>query len=91
MKLILSLTISLWSLLIFGQDVIFLDEVTKRPISNVNIFNNNFGTISNVDGIANLSGFNANDFIQIKHISYVDLKIEKDYKIKCIYTQTHTY
>ena len=91
MKFILSLSISLWSLLIFGQDVIFIDEVTKRPISNVNIFNNNFGTISNVDGIANLSGFNANDFIQIKHISYIDLKIEKNGLQDKVYLYPNSY
>jgi len=61
---------------IFSQNVHILDNFNK-PISSVNAFNKTTYSISNENGIVDLSKFSENDSISFSHINFVDTTIQK--------------
>ena len=61
-----------------AQNIIILDKTTKKPIKNVNIYNNNVGTTSNKDGVCNLKIFNLKDLISFSAIGYQIIQLKKE-------------
>ena len=77
MKYLYTVILLFTQTVLYGQSVLVLDEVTRKPIAEVNIFNTNQGTISSENGIANLLKFNSKDLIKIQHVGYVNQEIIK--------------
>lgn len=61
-----------FSFLGFSQNLKILDQETGKTIKNVTIFNQNqtISTVSNNNGIADISKFSAKDVLVFSHISY---------------------
>ena len=60
------------------QNIIIIDNSTKKPIKNVNIYNDNIGTTSNKDGFCNLKIFNLKDLISFSAIGYQIIQLKKE-------------
>lgn len=77
MKRIFTLLIAFYSITSFAQKIKVIDEETSFPIGEVAIYNKNLtiSTITNDDGIADLSDFNQKDFLLISHVSYASISI----------------
>ncbi len=72
----------------FSQTVKVVDKTNLQPIENVYIFNKEKSTLTNNEGIANISDFDKNDSISFQHpsfknyiISYKELE-NLDFKIE---------
>ena len=77
MKRIFTLIIAFYSIISFGQKIKVLDEETGFPISEVAIYNKNLtiSTITDKEGIAELSDFKRTDVLLISHVAYSTLNI----------------
>ncbi|WP_249559188.1 TonB-dependent receptor [Cellulophaga sp. 20_2_10] len=69
---------------IFAQEIIILDQDTKEPIQDVAIFNSDKSktALTSFNGSANLSVFNKNERITLKHIGYQTKKTTKNLLLK---------
>jgi hemoglobin/transferrin/lactoferrin receptor protein len=78
MKRIFTLLIVFYSITSFGQKIKVVDDETGFPISEVAIYNKNLtiSTITNDDGIADISDFNQKDVLLISHVSYATFNIK---------------
>lgn len=78
------LIILLLTNLISGQDIIILDAETKEPVINVALFNNDKSktALSDFDGKCDISVFNPNERITIRHLSYQTKKTTKQLLIR---------
>jgi len=72
MKKIFTLLIAFYSITSFTQKIKVIDDETDFPIGEVAIYNKNLtiSTITNDDGIADISNFNKTDILLISHVSY---------------------
>ena len=91
MKYLYTVILLFTQTVLYGQSVVVLDEVTRKPIAEVNIFNTNQGTISSENGIANLLKFNSKDLIKIQHVGYVNQEIIKSLIKDSIYLTPNLY
>lgn len=84
MKSFFSLLFILSTAIVFSQDVIVLDKNTNQSIPGVAVYNASKGTstITNLDGVANIAGFNNDETIYFKHISYQTIKVSKSEILK---------
>tara|TARA_R110002050_G_scaffold41242_1_gene100063 strand:+ start:56662 stop:59070 length:2409 start_codon:yes stop_codon:yes gene_type:complete len=62
-----------------SQDLILVDYASKQPIYGVHIFNLNAtkSTVSDTNGKADISEFNANELLVISHTSYTQILFKK--------------
>ena len=60
-----------------AQRIYFVNLENSKPISNVNISSESKGTVSGIDGAADISQFNINEEVLIQHISYVPIQLLK--------------
>ena len=69
---------------IFAQEIIILDQDTKEPIQDVAIFNSDKSktALTSFNGSADLSVFNKNERITLKHIGYQTKKTTKNLLLK---------
>lgn len=69
----------------YAQEIIFKDHSTNEVITNVAIFNTDHSksTVSDIDGKADISNFNATEIIHFSHISYKNFSLIKS-KIKTL-------
>lgn len=75
---------SLFFLLAFylpGQEIIVVNSSTGAPVENVAVFNKDKSksTLTNTEGIANISLFNQNDSIYFQHTAYDNAILTKSY------------
>ncbi len=79
MKRLTSLFLFLFVTLAFSQDITILNNITYEPIPGVAVFNasKSKNTITDLNGNANLKGFNDIEFIYFRHLSYQTLKTTK--------------
>jgi len=75
MKRIFTLLIAFYSITSFAQKIKVLDEETGFPISDVAIYNKSLSisTVTDSNGIADLSDFNERDILIISHVSYTTI------------------
>jgi len=75
MKRIFTLLIAFYSITSFAQMIKVLDEETGFPISDVAIYNKSLliSTVTDSNGIADLSDFNERDILIISHVSYTTI------------------
>ena len=75
MKRIFTLLIAFYSITSFAQKIKVLDEETGFPISDVAIYNKSLliSTVTDSNGIADLSDFNERDVLIISHVSYTTI------------------
>lgn len=68
----------------FAQEIIVLDQDTKEPIQDVAIFNSDKSktALTTFNGNADLSVFNKNERITLKHIGYQTKKTTKNLLLK---------
>ncbi|SFW53120.1 TonB-dependent receptor plug domain-containing protein [Cellulophaga fucicola] len=68
----------------FAQEIIILDQDTKEPIQDVAIFNSDKSktALTTFNGNADLSVFNKNERITLKHIGYQTKKTTKNLLLK---------
>ncbi len=80
MKSFFSLLTILSTTIVFSQEVTVLDRNTNQSIPGVALFNasKQTSTITDLDGAANIDGFENSDTIYFKHISYQTFKISKN-------------
>ena len=63
----------------FAQQVRVIGKADQQPISQCYIYNadKSVTAVTNLEGIADLSGFGPKDMLTFSHISYVPLVIER--------------
>ena len=79
MKLLFSLLFVLSATLVFSQDVVVINNYTKRVIPGVAIYNASkiTSSITDFDGKASLNNFSDDEIVYFKHLSYKILKTDK--------------
>jgi hemoglobin/transferrin/lactoferrin receptor protein len=91
MKAIYVLILFLSNTVLYSQTIYIIDELTKKQISNANIFNASNGTVSNKKGAVDLSKFKSTDLISIQHISYINRDVLKSLINDTIYLIPNSY
>jgi hypothetical protein len=76
--------------ILLGQIVIIKDSLLNTPIENASLIFKKSGTVSNGDGIVDISIFNNHDIIEISHLSYNSKKVVKKKIISTIYLTQKT-
>ena len=74
-----------------AQRVYFVNLENSKPISNVNISSGSKGTVSGIDGAADISQFNINEEVLIQHISYVPIQLLKKEIKDTIFLKSNQY
>ncbi len=77
MKRIFTLLIVFYSITIFGQKIKVVDDETGFPISEVAIYNKTLtiSTVTDDDGLADISSFKLQDLLLVSHVSYTTFSI----------------
>ncbi len=77
MKIAILILITFYANIIIGQTVTIKDSLTSANIKNATLSSSGYGVISNQNGITDISLFNADDIIEISHVSYYPKKVAK--------------
>ncbi|MFN4762153.1 TonB-dependent receptor plug domain-containing protein [Gillisia sp. Q332] len=79
MRVLLGLFLFLFFSNSYAQEIMVLDRGSRIPLSNVAIYNKERtrSTLTNLDGIANISGFSSDQILIFKHVSHHELRIKK--------------
>ncbi len=79
MRVLLGLLLFLFFSNSYAQVITVLDRESKIPLSNVAIYNKDKtkSTLTNFDGIADISGFSSDQILIFKHVSHFELHIKK--------------
>ncbi|MGM1054592.1 MAG: TonB-dependent receptor plug domain-containing protein [Bacteroidota bacterium] len=79
MRVLLGLLIFSFFNISYAQEITVLDRESKAPLSNVAIYNKEKtkSTLTNFDGIADISGFLSDQILIFKHVSHHELRIKK--------------
>ena len=91
MKAIYVLILLLSNTILYSQTIYVIDGLTKKQISNANIFNGSNGTVSNKKGAVDLTIFKSTDLISIQHISYINRDVLKSLINDTIYLIPSSY
>ena len=62
----------------FSQTILLVDQITRHPIEDVNVFVHSQGTTTDSNGLCNVDIFKKNDTITFSAIGYETLKIYFD-------------
>ncbi len=64
---------------IYAQQVQVFDEESHEPLESVVLYNaeKSKSTLTDLDGMANISAFDEDEVIHLKHVNYVDRSIKK--------------
>ncbi|TDN95135.1 hemoglobin/transferrin/lactoferrin receptor protein [Salegentibacter sp. 24] len=64
---------------IFSQEIQVLDDESQKPLASVALYNTNKSksTLTNFDGIADISAFENDEVIHFNHINYSDKSLNK--------------
>ena len=64
---------------IFSQEIQVIDAISKEPVANVSVFNENQTKhqVTNIHGKVTITEFNKDEFLFFKHLSYQNVKILK--------------
>jgi len=79
MKNIIFIITIIFTVSIYSQENLYkiIDSKTLLPIEYVNVYNKQFGTLTNSNGMFELKINDLKDSLSISHISYKELKISK--------------
>ncbi|MFO7720901.1 MAG: TonB-dependent receptor plug domain-containing protein, partial [Gillisia sp.] len=79
MRVLLGLLLFLLFSNSYAQEITVLDRESRIPLSNVAIYNKEKtkSTLTNFDGIADISGFSNDQILIFKHVSHHELRIKK--------------
>ena len=69
--------LAVYTNILLTQNIVVKDSLLKTPIENVSFYFQQTGTVSDKNGLVNISAFNENDNVKISHIAYFTKNITK--------------
>ena len=79
MRVLLGLLLFIFFSNSYAQEIMVLDRESRDPLSNVAIYNKERtqSTLTNFEGIADISSFSSDQILIFKHVSHLELRIRK--------------